>query len=350
MDNTQTWTAPIFFDLDKINLEKEEEQIILDYTPPVILPENVSFENYEALAEPTLEPINLSHSVISPWLWLTGTLGLFLGLMLLVNTYQFIFQQYENNFFVGSLFLILIMVIVGIISNLSWQSYQKIQSLRTVSDLQKEGNTLLTSDAYGNTTPYFNKIVNFYADRPDIKDRLELFYTTLNDSHQDRDVCKLFSNIVLKDIDKQAYQIVNQRSKETALMVMISQIAILDAILTLWRNVRLIRDVSILYGSKPGFLGTIALISSLIQNLIYADVSEMVAEGMAEILGGSVLSIMSAQVAQGIGSGVLTARLGLQTMKSCRPLPFTDKEKPRLKKVRKELVISLKSFFEKKAA
>ena len=170
--------------------------MILDYTPPVILPENVSFENYEDLAEPPLAPIILILSGISPLLWLTGTLGLFLGLMLLVNTYQFIFQQYENNFFVGSLFLILIMVIVGIISNLSWQSYQKIQSLRTVSDLQKEGNTLLTSDAYGNTTPYFNKIVNFYADRPDIKDRLELFYTTLNDSHQDRDVCKLFSNIV----------------------------------------------------------------------------------------------------------------------------------------------------------
>jgi len=142
----------------------------------------------------------------------------------------------------------------------------------------------------------------------------------------------LFSNFVLKEIDQQAYHIVSQRSKETALMVMISQIALLDAILTLWRNTRMIQDIATLYGGRPGFLGTITLIGGVLQNLIYADVSEMVADSAAEILGGSMLSVMSAQVAQGLGSGVLTARIGIQTMQACRPLPFSEEEKTPLKK------------------
>ncbi len=107
-----------------------------------------------------------------------------------------------------------------------------------------------------------------------------------------------------------------QRSKETALMVMISQIAILDAVLTLWRNVRMIRDIATLYGSRPGFLSSMSLAANVLQNLIYADVSEMVAESVAEIFGGSVLAVMSAQAAQGLGSGVLTARLGLHAIQA----------------------------------
>ncbi|NYY78570.1 hypothetical protein DMI69_22720 [Escherichia coli] len=34
--------------------------------------------------------------------------------------------------------------------------------------------------------------------------------------------------------------------------------------------------------------------------------------------------------AQGIGAGLLTARLGIKAMELCRPLPWIDDDKPRL--------------------
>jgi len=351
--NTETWETPLFFELDKVEtIAEEEAAITLDYTPPVILPDDTALEYETDFKVEPLEPIisSISPTSTSPWLWLVGALGLLLVLMLLVDTYHFIAQQYASSFFLGTLFLTLIFTICGTVFILSRQAYQKIQILRTVSALQKEGYELMEKDGYGDALRYINKMVHFYAHRPDVKERIERFYITLSDSHHDSEVCNLFSNLVLKEIDQQAYHIVSQRSKETALMVMISQIALLDTVLTLWRNVRMIQDVATLYGGKPGLLGTMSLISGVVQNLIYANVSETVADSVAEILGGSMLSVMSAQVAQGLGSGVLTARLGLRTMQACRPLPFLEAEKPRLKGIRREIVFSLKGIFEKKKA
>ncbi|MDM8558039.1 TIGR01620 family protein [Candidatus Parabeggiatoa sp. HSG14] len=359
----EMWTKPLFFDLDKVeNIAEEEAAITLDYTPPVILPEDSKLETNSLLEAHEPEPVTLPKispiaqkkssppMTMSPFLWLLGSLGLLFILMLLVDAYNFVVLQYTSSIFLGTLFLSVILVISGTVFILGWRSYQSIKALRTVEKLQKEGQLLMEANGYGETIHYANRVANFYADRPDVKTRLERFYLTLTDTHHDREACALFSDIVLKDMDQQAYRIVTQRSKETALMVMISPIAWLDMLLTLWRNVRMIRDIATLYGGRPGFLGSMSLITAVLQNLIYADVSELVAESVAEILGGSMLSIMSAQAAQGLGSGVMTARVGLQAIKACRPLPFSEEEKPRLRDIRREVVKSLKGIFETKEA
>ena len=349
-----SWTKPIFFDLNNVeSIAEEEAAITLDYTSPIILPADSKLEIDNTLPIHDIEttPNNEIQAVThSPWLWLVGAFSALLLLMLLINTYQFIAQQYENSYVLGSVFFSLIVVMTGAILTLSWRSYQKIIRLQNVTKLQQEGEQLLTGDGYSNAIHYINKITQFYENRPDIKTRLEHFYLTVNDSHNDQEICNLFSSVILKDMDKQAYAIVTKRSKETALWVMISQIALLDTLLTLWRNSLMIRDIAELYGAKPGFFGSFKLISTVMQSLIYAGVSEMATDSVAEIVGSSVLSIMSAQIAQGLGSGLLTARVGMYAMQACRPLPFADEEKPSIKNIRKEIIVSLKGNVEEKKA
>jgi len=354
--STATLKMPLYFDLEKVEtIAEEEASITLDYTPPVILPDDAELETNQRLAANEPEPMaqseiaSQSPRTSSPLLWLLGSLGLLLLLMLVLDAYHFVAQQYASSFFLGTIFFGITLAITAAVLTLSWRAYKNIRALRTVSALQKEGRQLMETDSYGSARPYLNKVMQFYEHRPDIKARLESFYVTVNDSHHDREVCALFSSHVMKDIDREAYRIVTLRSQETAVMVMISQIAILDAVLTLWRNVRMIRDVATLYGARPGFFGSMSLISSVLQNLIYAGASEVVADGVAEMMGSSILSIMSAQAAQGLGSGVLTARLGLHAIQVCRPLPFTKENKPRLKDIRREIVSSLKGIFESKA-
>jgi putative membrane protein len=358
---TDMWTKPIFFDLDKVeSIAEEEAAITLDYTAPVILPADSKLETNSLLdahePEPMVSPnvSSVQHakssSTILPLLWLLGSLGLLFILMLLVDAYHFIAQQYSSNVFLGTLFLGLTLVVSSTVLVLSWQTYRNIKTLRIVGKLQKEGQQLIETNGYGEAIHYVNRIANFYSLRPDIKIRLEHFYQSISDTHHDREICALFSDMVLKNIDQQAYRIVTQRAKETALMVMISPIAWLDTVLTLWRNIRMIRDVATLYGGRPGFLSSMSLIKAVLQNLVYANVSELVAESVAEILGGSMLSVMSAQATQGLGSGVMTAHVGLQAIKACRPLPFLDEETPRLRDIRKEIVKSLKGIFEGKNA
>jgi putative membrane protein len=53
---------------------------------------------------------------------------------------------------------------------------------------------------------------------------------------------------------------------------------------------------------------------------------------------------LSARLAQGMGGGLLTARLGYQAMALCRPLAFGDKNRPKLTKLHSELLAELKDF------
>ncbi|MFS6802355.1 DUF697 domain-containing protein, partial [Edwardsiella tarda] len=46
--------------------------------------------------------------------------------------------------------------------------------------------------------------------------------------------------------------------------------------------------------------------------------------------------------AQGIGAGLLTARLGIKAMELCRPLPWLDDDRPRLGDFRRELLAQLR--------
>jgi putative membrane protein len=300
----------------------------------------------------TLRQPVYSTGLNTPLLWrsLFGLLGLLLISLTIVTIYDFIVAQYTQGILRGSFFLLLTSLITGVALALTWRAYQNVQALQQVTALQQEGQRLMQANGYGTAMHYVNKITSFYQHRSDVQVRLERFYAILNDSHRDQDICALFSTQVMQDIDQQAYRIITQHAKETALLTAISQMALLDTILTLWRNISMIRDIATLYGGRPGMWGSVSLISQVIQNLIYADISEIVADTTAEIVGGSVLSMMSAQIAQGVGSGVMSARLGLQTMQVCRPLPFTAAEKPGLKTIRREIMRSIKSLFERSIA
>ncbi|MDM8547488.1 TIGR01620 family protein [Candidatus Venteria ishoeyi] len=278
----------------------------------------------------------------SPLRWLFASLAALLMLMLVVDTWRFLATQFNGSLFLGLVFSLLVLTITATAGWLAWSAWTEIRRLRTVSTLQEEGETLLENDAYGHATPYLNKVAHFYEQRADVKPGIDRFYIVANDHHTDTEACQLFSQQVLKDLDEQAYRIVLKRSNETALMVMISPIASISTILTLWRNMQMIRDVATLYGGRPGFFASFPLLGAVVQNLIYADVSEIMADSVGEIFGGGVLSVVSGQMAQGLGSSLMTARVGLFAMHACRPLPFQSKEKPSLKNIRHEVLRSLK--------
>ncbi|MEK7991254.1 MAG: TIGR01620 family protein [Thiotrichaceae bacterium] len=369
---TTAWATPQIFDVNMVeNIDGEEQKVELNYIQPVIIPTDATLKTNALLMahEPDnsdydeWDGVDVSHAGgaatliqntprkldnVSLWGWLSVSLGSFLVLALLVDTALFLDEQYNNNFVLGTIFLVLITGIIATALGLTYRSYQKILQLKTVTELQNKGLQLLDSKGHGCAMPYVNQVASLYLERPDLKGNLNQFYASVTDAHHDQEVYELFTQKVMADLDKQAYQIVVQRSKETALLTMLSPIGLLDVIFTLWRNTALIKDIATLYSGRPGFLGSFMLFGTVVQNLLYADVSEMAADGMAEILGGSVLSVMSGQMAQGLGSGVMTARVGLQAMQNCRPMPFAEKDRPRLRRVRKEIIKSMTDVFSKK--
>jgi putative membrane protein len=73
----------------------------------------------------------------------------------------------------------------------------------------------------------------------------------------------------------------------------------------------------------------------------------MVREVGMDWMSQDLAARLSARAAQGIGAGLLTARLGIKAMELCRPLPWLGDDKPRLGDFRRQLVVQLKETVQK---
>ena len=165
-------------------------------------------------------------------------------------------------------------------------------------------------------------------------------------NYSDKELLQLYSRKVLTEVDQKAMAEVAKFSTESVVLVALSPVAIIDMFIMLWRNLRLIDKVAGLYGIQLGYWSRIRLIRQVFVNMVYAGASELIADFGTELIGVDLLGKLSGRLAQGLGAGMLTARLGIKTIKLCRPIPF-EEDAPKLGHVRKEILSKVKQLMVK---
>ncbi|QDP00625.1 YcjF family protein [Thalassotalea sp. PS06] len=172
---------------------------------------------------------------------------------------------------------------------------------------------------------------------------------SLSEHLNDEEVVTLYSRQVLSEVDKQAMEQVAKFSSEAVVLVAISPIALVDMMVLLWRNLRMLDKVAGLYGIRLGYWSRISLIKQVFVNMVYAGASEIIADIGVDMLGVETLGKLSTRLAQGLGAGMLTAKLGIRTIKLCRPVPFVENP-PGIKQVRRQIVGQVRQLMSKAAA
>ena len=135
--------------------------------------------------------------------------------------------------------------------------------------------------------------------------------------------------------------------RDEALMIAVSPLALVDMAFIAWRNLRLINRIATLYGIELGYYSRLRLFRLVLLNIAFAGASELVREVGMDWMSQDLAARLSARAAQGIGAGLLTARLGIKAMELCRPLPWIADDKPRLGDFRRELIGQLKETLQK---
>ncbi len=77
-----------------------------------------------------------------------------------------------------------------------------------------------------------------------------------------------------------------------------------------------------------GYYSRLRLFRLVLLNIAFAGASELVREVGMDWMSQDLAARLSTRAAQGIGAGLLTARLGIKAMELCRPLPWIDNDKP----------------------
>ena len=214
---------------------------------------------------------------------------------------------------------------------------RSLRRLRRIDGLREEAD-LRTSGTHGEAARYAGAVASLYRDRRDLSAQVAALKDNLSDAHDDREVVRMVDLQLLQDIDRRSYQLVLRAARDTAVATALSPAALLDVVIVLWRNLKLVREVATLYGARPGYVGSLKLLRRMLANIAIAGVAESGNDLMVEALGSTLAASLSTRVGQGVINGLLTARVGLTAMHLCRPLAYDETNRPSLKRIRRELL------------
>ncbi|MCS3454095.1 YcjF family protein [Aeromonas rivuli] len=320
-------------------------------TPPEPAPlakaqvlEDESFERLEALDELTeVEPAltvrpRRRHRLLA---WGLGAVGL----LSLGQFVGFLYESFLASPFWGGAWLVASgLVLVGT-ATVVGREWLRLRKLKRRQDVRSKAEDLLAHQGVGQGQAFCEGLAVKSGDKG--REGYQHWLAQLDESHSDREVLTLYSQLVLTERDKLAQARVAKWSGEAAVLVALSPLAAVDMMLMLWRNLRMIEDIADVYAIELGYWSRIHLIRQVFRNMLYAGATELVTEVGMDLLGAELTAKLSARAAQGVGAGLLTARLGLRTIEACRPLPWCADEKPRLSEMRKGLVRKIAGYLSK---
>ncbi len=127
-------------------------------------------------------------------------------------------------------------------------------------------------------------------------------------------------------------------AKRVSVVTAVSPRALVDVSYVLIENMRLIRQIADLYGGRPGTLGFWRLARNVVGHLAVTG-SIAVGDGLVQqLVGHGVAAKISTRLGEGVVNGLLTARMGIAAIDVCRPLAFSDQNRPKVGDFMGELV------------
>ena len=334
-DKTKDFEQQVLFDEVRVNesageLETLKQQVIID-----------SDEFFEQEQDESAQFDDKPVARKTHWLWRIGFS--LLSIIIIVETFLFFQNGFNEAPIIASLYAGLLAVLGIIVTR---AAFRELKALRALKSRDKLRQSIVKSSE-----------VSIESDARSVCDNISAFLpgdhlTGLNSAWSesipaelnDKEVYQAFSANVLSSTDKSALNKVAKFSSEATVLIALSPIAIVDMGLLFWRNLKMIDEISQLYGLKLGYWARIKLIKQVFVNMVYAGATELIADVGADLVGADLLGKLSTRLAQGLGAGMLTARLGVQTMRFCRPIPFDEQNNPKIKDVRKQLVAKIKSL------
>ncbi|QGM81278.1 TIGR01620 family protein [Otariodibacter oris] len=191
-------------------------------------------------------------------------------------------------------------------------------------------------------TEFCQSVIQNLSQTPMIAQAEKRWKSQLDEGYNSQEVLYLFSQNVLIPLDSQAKKMISQSAIENMIIVAVSPLAIVDVLMMAWRNIALVNKITKVYGMELGYFSRLKLFRMVLTNMVFAGATEIMTDVGMEFFSQNLTAKLSMRAAQGMGAGLLTARLGVKAMEFCRPVAFTKNERPKIAEIRQELIGVLK--------
>ena len=211
--------------------------------------------------------------------------------------------------------------------------YRNLLRLRSAQAIREQGYLLTQATGRFEGRGFMNDLLRLTSGNPTGRALCDQYRDAIADTHDDREAMQLFERIVLRPLDEAAYAAVRRAARDTAIGASVSPVAGIDALIVLWRSLRMVREVAQVYGLRPTRLSVLALVRRMFVTATFAVTADVVGDVLGAHLGGRLAGLLSGKLAEGVYAGVRTARLGLLAVEQCRPLPFASDDRPNLRQL-----------------
>ena len=321
------WIAPMELDQEgSAPLPVEEER---PEPPPGVEPEVESL--------PAVRALHASRGSRAGR-WFAGALGAIVAVALGFDTADLLARSFEVSLALGTVVAASVSVALVAAAAMLLRELRSLKRLRRIEDLRGTADRLEAEAGHGEGDRFAGALSRLYTGRPELEPVLDRLKDAITDAHDDAEVVRLIDREVLAGLDRAAYQLTLKAARDTAVATALSPAAAIDLAVVLWRNLKLVREVATLYGVRPGYFGSLRLLRRMLANLAVAGVAESAHHVAVEALGGSLAAAISTRVGQGVINGLLTARVGITAMHTCRPVAFGPHNRPSLGRIRAELL------------
>jgi putative membrane protein len=322
----------------KDNLPSVEQQIIVDNDEWEVQKDNSIAEESSLINDVRQEK--------SKPRWLLRIVGGVFSGIVLVETFTFFQQGFAQSPILAGMYGVLLFGLSVLVGSTALREYSALRQFKRQQSTQNKAEHILSSELTNNSRVDAKTLCeSISANLPcDLVSEHEKSWKFIaKEEYSGEELLQLYSREVLSKVDEKALAEVAKFSTEAVVLVALSPVALVDMMLMFWRNLRMIDKIAGLYGLKIGYWSRIKLIKQVFVNMAYAGASELVIDLGADLVGAELLGKLSARMAQGLGAGMLTARLGIQTIKLCRPIPF-EENTPKIGQVRKKILGQVKKL------
>ncbi|THH37198.1 TIGR01620 family protein [Aliishimia ponticola] len=270
-------------------------------------------------------------SRLTRWFW--GLLTALIGAVVSVAAWDFVTGLIARNVVLGYAVTALVAVFVLVMLAIALREAAAFGRLARIDHLRHAAAESRADNDLKGARDVADRLVALYRGREDTRWGRDRLAELRGDQLDAASLLDLTEQELLAPLDAAAQKEVEAAARQVATVTALVPLALADVAAALTSNLRMIRRIAEVYGGRSGVLGGWRLTRAVLSHLVATGAVAVGDDMLEPILGGGVLAKLSRRFGEGLVNGALTARVGVAAMEVCRPLPFSDRHRPKTSRV-----------------
>jgi putative membrane protein len=283
----------------------------------------------------TLVPVRRGFRWSSLFWGAVGGLVLLAAGLGVLNLIEDLFARSEGLGFLGLAFAVA--ATLALIAIIAREAFG-LARLATIEKLHLRATEVLFSDDRAASRAIVADLLRLAHQNPQLARARTALQSHADDIIDGADMIRLAERELMSPLDEEARRLVSTAAQRVSIVTAVSPRALVDVLFVFAASLRLIRQLALLYGGRPGALGMIRLMRQVIAHLAITGGMAASDSIVQQLLGHGIAAKLSQRLGEGVLNGLLTARLGLAAIDVTRPLPFTALPRPALADLAKDLL------------